>query len=106
MKDDKDDDRTRWRFKREVSSGDILLALSVVLPMLWYVARLDGRVNAVEERQATQIATQQRIDAAQDAALRESVYRIEASVRDVQAFLLNNSAMRAPSSATTPAPPR
>jgi hypothetical protein len=73
-----------WKLKREVSTGDILIAVSMLLAMFLWGQRIETRLAVVEESQKVQ----QRIDAAQDALVRDSVGRIETAVRDIQQFIM------------------
>lgn len=82
--------RDRWRFKREVTSGDIILAIALAGPMLWYVAKLDTRVQNLEDKQIAQQVMQARIDSAQDAVTKDALSRIDSSLRDIQQFLLQS----------------
>src|SRR4051812_46871447 len=82
--------RDHWRFKREVTSGDIILAIALAGPMLWYVAKLDTRVQNLEDKHVAQQVMQARIDAAQDAVTKDALNRIDTSLRDIQQFLLQS----------------
>ncbi len=90
MNDDQHSERRRpdpWKLKREVSTGDILIAVSMLLAMFLWGQRIETRLAVVEEGQKVQ----QRIDAAQDALLRDSVQRIETAMRDIQQFILRGN---------------
>lgn len=76
-----------WKLKREVSTGDVLIAVSMLLAMFLWGQRIETRLAVVEESQKVQ----QRIDAAQDALLRESVQRIETAMRDIQQYILRGN---------------
>lgn len=76
-----------WKLKREVSTGDILIAVSMLLAMFLWGQRIEARLAVVEESQKVQ----QRIDAAQDALVRDSVARIETAMRDIQQYILRGN---------------
>lgn len=90
MASDDHEHRQRWRVKREITLGDILLALAIVLPMIYYISKLETRVSVIEEKQVAAQEAQRRVDASQDAVMRDSLGRIETALRDIQQFLLTN----------------
>lgn len=93
-----DDEQNRWRIKREISTGDIILAGTIIvaigIPMLAWAVGINGRVSVLEDRMAVTVAQQQRTDAEQDQVLRDSVGRIESSIRDLQSYLLAHSSVQ------------
>jgi hypothetical protein len=78
-----------WKLKREVSTGDVLIAVSMLLGMFLWGQRIETRLAVVEESQKVQ----QRIDAAQDALVRDSVARIETAMRDIQQYILRGGSV-------------
>lgn len=92
-RDDEDEngvERRRWHFKREISSGDLILAVAMVIGLISWGSGIDKRLTSVEERQAMQ----QRVDAAQDTVVRDAMTRIEGTLRDIQQFLLQDRGRR------------
>jgi hypothetical protein len=77
----------RWRLKQEVSTGDLLIAASMIAGMFLWGSKIESRLAVVEAQQ-----TMQRIiDSAQDQTLRESMARIEISLRTIQEHLLSTT---------------
>ena len=76
----------RWRFKREVSWGDVGLAISIVMAAILWGRSIETRLIALETTQSLQA----RVDSKQDDAIRESVARIEATVREQGARMESN----------------
>lgn len=70
--------RERWRFKREISWGDVALAIGMIGAALVWGRSIETRLVTLETSQSLQ----QRVDAKQDEAMRESVVRIETAVRE------------------------
>lgn len=70
-------EREPWRFKREVSWGDVGLAFSVIVAALLWGRSIETRLISLETTQAMQA----RVDARQDDTMREAVTRIEAGMR-------------------------
>jgi hypothetical protein len=90
-----DEPQGRWRLKREVSTGDLLLAVSIGLGVIYWGNGIERRVSSSELTQqflAQQVKdaqdAQKRVDAAQDQQVRDSVARIEGSIRDMQQVVL------------------
>lgn len=73
----------RWQFKREVSTGDILIAIGFIISAMMGYASMDKRISVVEEKQAMQA----RIDQQQDSTVRDGMARIEVALSDIQRFL-------------------
>lgn len=89
-----EDDSRKWRVKREVTMGDIMLAIALVVPMLWAFSKLDSRVSNVEDKFRERTEMQSKIDAAQDAVVKDSLARIETALRDIQQFQLQSRVLR------------
>ncbi|MCC6380463.1 MAG: hypothetical protein IT519_16730 [Burkholderiales bacterium] len=70
--------RERWHFKREVSWGDVGLALGLVVSALLWGRSIETRLIALETSQTVQ----QRVDSKQDEIMRDSLTRIESAVRE------------------------
>lgn len=91
-----DDGPRRWRFKREISTGDILLAASLIVagavPAFVWGSGVENRLTKLE----TQATMQRNVDDLQDQVVREGLTRIERAVGSIQDHLLNNAARRAP----------
>ncbi len=68
----------RWRFKREISWGDIAIVASVVMGALLWGRSIETRLIALDTAQVLQ----QRVDAKQDEAVAQAVSRIELAIRD------------------------
>lgn len=89
MNDDRDDENQsrrhgdKWQFKREVSTGDLLIAVGFIVSAVMGYTSMDKRITVIEEKQAMQA----RIDDKQDAALRDGMRRIEDSLNNIQNFL-------------------
>ena len=83
------EERRRWRIKREVSTGDLLLAVSMLAGLFLWGSGIDKRLAAVEERQASAAAAQARVDAVQDQALRDSMNLVLGELRDIKQYLLS-----------------
>lgn len=93
-----DDEQRRWHIKREISTGDILLACTIVvaigLPMLAWAIGITNRVSVLEERVTAEIMQEQRDTAHSDEALHESVTRIESALNSIQSYLLAHNAVQ------------
>lgn len=74
----------QWKLKREISTGDVLIALSMLLGLFLWGTGIENRLAVVEKSQEMQA----RVDSAQDSVVRDSVGRIEQAVRDIQQFQL------------------
>jgi hypothetical protein len=85
--DDMDRREEKWRFKREISTGDLILAIGTLVSAIWWGGKIDARVTVVEEKQAMQA----RVDAAQDNAVHDGLARIENQLSDIQRYLRDSS---------------
>lgn len=82
--------RERWHLKREISTGDLLVAAGILGGLLLWGRGIESRLLVIEKAQEMQA----RIDQQQDSIVRESVLRIEQSMRDINLYLLKNGAAR------------
>ena len=87
-----DDDRlNRWRIRREISVGDIFLAVSVAVsigvPLVYWATGIDRRLAVVEER----MVMQRSVDEGQNQVIHDSVLRIESEIRDLNVYLINGT---------------
>jgi len=80
----------QWRLKREISTGDLIVALSMLAGLFLWGKGIENRLVVVEKGQEMQA----RVDSAQDAVVRDSVGRIEQAVRDIQQFQLRQAAAK------------
>lgn len=84
-----------WQFKREISIGDILLAATVAiaigLPLLTWAFGIEKRLSVLEDRVNANWVQQQRVDTSQDQQLRDSIARIEQSLRDIQSYVMERN---------------
>jgi hypothetical protein len=69
-----------WKLKREISTGDLFIAASILIGLFLWGKGIETRIAVIEKGQEIQ----SRVDAAQDALVRDSVSRIESAVRDMQ----------------------
>ena len=77
----------RWTFKREVSSGDLLIAVGMGLGLFLWGNKIETRLSVVEEKQSMQA----RIDAQQDSQMTMGLSRIETSLNDIQRYLRDHA---------------
>lgn len=72
--------RDQWKLKREISTGDLIIAIAMLGGLFLWGKGIENRLVVVEKAQEMQA----RVDSAQDAVVRDSVGRIEQAVRDIQ----------------------
>ena len=88
----------KWHLKREVSTGDVILACTIIIaigiPMMTWAVGINSRVSVLEEKVATEIVQEARDNQQESQTLRESVSRIEGDVHDIQSYLLAHSAVQ------------
>jgi len=93
-----DEAQRRWHIKHEISTGDIILACTMVvavgLPLLAWAVGLTNRVSVLEERVAAEVIQEDRDTHIQNQQLHDSVSRIENSLHDIQTYLLTHSAVQ------------
>src|SRR5271157_5948551 len=77
----------RWTFKREISSGDLLIAVGMGLGLFLWGNKIETRLSVVEEKQSMQA----RIDAQQDSQMTMGLSRIETSLNDIQRYLRDHA---------------
>ena len=72
----KEDATNGWRWRKEISIGDLLVAGGLIVSAMVWGAKLDTRIAILEDRVSQQALTDQR----QDVAWREAAARIEQRV--------------------------
>ena len=76
-----DDATNGWRWRKEISIGDLLVAGGLILSAMVWGAKLDTRIAILEDRVSQQALTDQR----QDGAWREAAARIEQRIASMDA---------------------
>lgn len=82
----KDDARVRFSFKREISVGDIIMALAMILPIFYWGTGVETRLSVLQAISTAQVAR----DNAQDASLVAGLGRIEAKLAEIERYLREN----------------
>lgn len=77
----------RWRFKREISSGDLILGLTLAGSVFLWNTNIDKRVAVIEAAQVAQAAT----DARQDREAREGLRDIKLDLAEIRRILLERA---------------
>lgn len=79
--------QSRWRFKREISSGDLILGLSLAGAVFLWNTTIDKRVALLEAAAISQQST----DARQDREQREALREIKLDLAEIRRILLERT---------------
>jgi hypothetical protein len=85
------DERRALRWDGTVTAGDLLTAVSLVVALLVWELRLEGRVTLQEERQARHEAQVAARFSAEGERERESFREVKESLRRIEDYLLRRS---------------
>lgn len=80
-----------WRFKREVSSGDLILAISLAGGMFMWGKGIEQRVAIIEDKQVLMATVQAQTDSRQDQATRDGLREIKGDLAEIRRLLLERT---------------